>query len=132
MRSLRNIVHGVHETAFEDSLWSPLYFGKSLWTPHGVLMESTRTPHGVHMDSMKTAGNTANGLPLKSMESSWTLHGVLTDSSWTPHGVHGDPVWTPHESSWSPWKRVGECKVLEIVEFQPPLMLFHAVALKII
>src|ERR1700732_3323482 len=43
-----------------------------------------------------------------SMESSWSLHGVSMDSPWSLCRVYIDST----ESSWTPWKPVGECKVL--------------------
>ena len=70
---------GVSTESIVDSPWSPLYFGESLWTPCGLLMESTWSPCGLYVDCRKYS----HGLPLKSME-----------------------------SSWSPWKPMGECKVL--------------------
>ena len=79
---------GVSTESIVDSPWSPLYFGESLWTPCGLLMESTWSPCGLYVDCRKYS----HGLPLKSMESSWSLHGLLMESSWSPHGVHVDSV----------------------------------------
>ena len=62
--------------AYGISPRSPLYFGKSLWTPCGVHKDSTWTPHGLYVDCRKYS----HGLPLKSMESSWSPHGVHVDS----------------------------------------------------
>jgi hypothetical protein len=52
-------------------------------SPCGVLNISD-SPSGLHVDYWESVGN-----------------GV-----WSPHGVHVDSLWTP-------WKPVGECKVLE-------------------
>jgi hypothetical protein len=71
---------------FMESLWNPLYFGQSLWTPCGVFMDSTWTPHGVHGDYWELVGNAV-----------WSPHGLYME---TPQSLHG-------------WKPVGECKVLE-------------------
>src|ERR1700723_41529 len=54
-----------------------------------------------------------------SLDSMWTPHGLYVDSAWSPCGLyvdcrkysHGLPL-KSMESSWSPWKPVGECKVL--------------------
>src|SRR6202042_367897 len=88
--------------------------------PRGVYGESTRSFHGVHC-----------GLPMEStifrrvsLDSMWTPHGLHVDSTWSPCGLyvdcrkysHGLPL-KSMESSWSPWKPVGECKVLAIVNF---------------
>jgi hypothetical protein len=54
---------------------------------HGLRMESTRTPHGIHTDSTRNP------------------HGLSTESTQSPHGVSTESIWTP-------WRRVGECKVL--------------------
>src|ERR1700679_2907586 len=48
-------------------------------------------------------------LPRVSMESSWSLRGVSVESSRSPCGFFVDST----ESSWTPWKPVGECKALQ-------------------
>src|ERR1700683_1228701 len=54
------------------------------------------------------------------LDSTWSLWRLLGNSRkcfhgfpWSPHGVHVDSLWTPQESSWTPWKPVGQCKVLQ-------------------
>src|SRR5882762_4429995 len=42
------------------------------------------------------------------MDSTWSLRGVSMESSWSPCRLFVDST----ESSWTPWKPVGECKVL--------------------
>src|SRR5258705_6446450 len=44
------------------------------------------------------------------MDSTWSLRGVSMESSWSPCRLFVDST----ESSWTPWKPVGECKVLAI------------------
>src|SRR5882762_4341311 len=90
MSSLRDIVHGVHETLFEHCPWSPLYFRKCLWTPCAVHEDCAWSAHGLHVDCRKYSHG---------------LHGLHTECSWSAHGVL-------MECSWSPTQRVGECKVL--------------------
>ena len=57
------IPHGVHETLFEESPWSPQVHVDSTGTPHGLSMESMWTignaecsPHGVLMESVGMCG----------------------------------------------------------------------------
>ena len=73
---------------FMESSWSPLYFRQSLWTPCGV-----------YGDYWELVGNAV-----------WSPHRLYMESPWSLHGVHVD-IYV--ESMWTPWKPVGECKVLE-------------------
>ena len=89
-------------------------------------MESTESPRGVYGESMRSFHGVHCGLPMEStifqrvsLDSMWTPHGLHVDSTWSPCGLyvdcrkysHGLPL-KSMESSWSPWKPVGECKVL--------------------
>src|SRR6202050_5768476 len=69
-------------------------------TCHRVYRESTRSPWTVFMESSWS--------PPYFGQSTWSLCGVSMESSWSPCGFFVDST----ESSWTPWKPVGECKAL--------------------
>jgi hypothetical protein len=94
-RSLQNIIHGLRM----ESTWTPHgIHTESAWNPHGLPTESTRSPHGIHTESTRNP------------------HGLRTESTQNPHGLRTESTRSPHgvstESIWTPWRRVGECKVL--------------------
>jgi hypothetical protein len=90
-------------------------------TPHGIRTESTRNPHAVHTESTQNP----HGVRTESarsphrihMESARSPHGIRTESARSPHGIRTDSTRSLHgvstESIWTPWRRVGECKVLQ-------------------
>src|ERR1700729_4261878 len=69
-------------------------------SPHGVYGESTRSLRKVHKEFPRS--------PLYFGESLWTPCGHYVDCRKYSHGLPLKSM----ESSWSPWKPVGECKVL--------------------
>ena len=75
-------------------------------------MESTRSPWRVSVESMKQCFMESSWSPLYFGQSLWTPCGVFIDSTWTPHGVHRDYWELVGNAVWTPWKPVGECKVL--------------------
>ena len=66
--------------------------------------ESTESPRGVSTESIVDSPWS----PLYFGESLWTPCGLYVDCRKYSHGLPLKSM----ESSWSPWKPVGECKVL--------------------
>jgi hypothetical protein len=76
---------------------------ESMWTPPGLLVDSTRTPCGLHQDSLWTP----HGLHLECMEYMRSPQGVQVESTWSPGGIYG----IYRESTGSPQLPVGECNL---------------------
>src|SRR6266436_5602155 len=87
-RSPRRVSVESTKHCFMESSWNPLYFRQSLWTPHGVFIDSSWTPHGVHGDYWELVGNAVWSPHGLYMESPWSLHGVLMESMETLCGLH--------------------------------------------
>ena len=66
--------------------------------------ESTESPRGVSTESIVDSPWS----PLYFRESLWTPCGLYVDCRKYSHGLSLKSM----ESSWSPWKPVGECKML--------------------
>ena len=85
-RSLLDIIHGIHETLFQESPWSP-HISES---PFKLYVESMKTPHRL-VGSSRNTPSKIHGLHRLHIESPQSPHGLHGDSTWTPWGVHGNP-----------------------------------------
>ena len=85
------------------------FWVESSWSLHGI--------HGLHEDSMRTLWR----LHEDSMRTLWGLHEDSMRTFRRLWGLHGDSMRTPQgleDSTRTPWKPVGDCKIQVVLDHQ--------------